>query len=683
MMKKPQSIEEALPAPMPEKKSSLAEAVTVAGNNGLGAAALIDAFGAAFGASDAQSALWRRSSRVRGLPGRPHGAGQELALCELLISKGADPLAASNSEDPYSMEGSLVGALAAAGLWKYAQAVVERAGPDGRARALLVLEQESQKKSFAPPSIHSMLANAGPGGIAFGAWLGMDASALVSGQPWAALSRTADDLEAFAKAGARMGDVDSRGQSLSEIFAQRAPGRDRQALMAAISRLAPAASKEVSVKMMEDMARWGSFKEFSTLARKAGLHPSKAAANNGRSMLGIALESGNWAVARDLMRAGADPMEPCGEQGLPAGARALIAESRWDNVKAAAGAQEAAVAELLAKMDFSWRSPEGLPILEAAAAAANQRAAKKVDWRGERGGAIEWREKPAIAWARAEPDSQGKPMWERALELGMPDQVAAAIAGWKMGEASWGASGLGVLEWAASVASESMSDESCPVWTLLSARLEAAEEARKPPTGGDRNFDVASPEQWSGAVRVLWEQAHLAQKESLASRGRWNAKRGPEMIIAGMKNWASRLKMRGIDAFEFDDLRNWAFAGWSDENPASGHWAGKMVLASVYLDAPELWVGDAVLDLAAKGTSVAINAACEAWDASRRRARGILPQSHSIYEWDWTPGGKVASSPLGPANSRLGMSIQERVDAAEARLDPPEPPRASSKARRL
>lgn len=651
---------EMLPMPLPEKKASIAEAVAAAaGMNISSAAALIGVLKEKFTADDAQFVLWKRAGRIRSLATCQEPA-QELGFCELLMSKGADPLLASENEKRWSSDRSLVGALVEAGAWQYAGLLVGRAGPAGKQRALALLGQEEGNLH----RLHVFLGTRGPHAIAFGADIGMDMSATVFDAPWAAMSASAADLAAFAKAGADLSARDSRGRSLAEIFAQRDAGAARQALLKAVAAREDSPRGEAAVAMMEKIASEGSFKEFAALAKGAGLSPAKTLASNGRTMLGVALESANWTMARGLMAAGANPMEPCGADGIPAGAHALLGSAVKRKTRAQVEAEGAILEGIFSKMDFSWRSADGLPMLEAAAASA-----RRAQPRG-----FFWNASAAAAWGAAEPESADNPLWARALDLGVQDRAVAAIAGKRIGESEWSPSGVGVLEWAATKTTVD-NGEGSAVNILVQARREAAASSPASAANDDKVMNLFTRKQWEATIKSFWSVAARAHEKRIAegehpSTRSWQVEYAAQKIQKAMAHWAREAEQRGIKSIDEKDLAEWAFGSWSDGDPYCGKWAGGILVGAVRRGAPPE-LGGLVLDLACKGTPEAIKAACEVWRRMETYGlSGALPQEHPIYAAD---AALIAELDL----TGLGKAIEGKRPKPSA--EPPAPPVKSTR----
>lgn len=658
---------EMLPEPLPEKKSSVADAVAAAAKIHVSsAAALIGALGSGFSREDAQSVLWSRVEKITRLATRPMEAPQEFAFCELLMSKGADPLLTCEKRFMWLGAGSILGALVEAGAWQYARQLIDKAGPAGKDQALALLSAE--RGGIA--QLHSILGARGPEAIAFAADIGMDMSATVFGEPWAAMSESAADFAAFAKAGANLSAKDGRGRSLAEIFAARNGGPARQALIKAAAGVSEAPRGEAAVAMMEKIAVEGSFKEFAALAKGAGLSPGKAFASNGRTMLGVALQSANWTMARGLIAAGANPMEPCGEDGIPAGAYALIASAVKRKTKAQIEGEGAILEGIFSKMDFGWRSADGLPMLEAVAASSR---------RAWPTASIFWNSAAAIAWGAVEPESRDNPLWARFLNLGVKNRAVAAVGGARVGESEWSPDGMGILAWAIA-RTHGDGEEGRAIDILVMARRAAA-AATMPGklADGDKVMDLFSRPQWDAAIKSIWDMAALAHEKKIAegepeSARKWLVEFALSRLQTGMAHWEREARDRAIAFIDEKTLGEWAMGSWRDDDPDCGKWAGEIMLGAVGSRAGQE-LGRLLLDLAIKGTPKAIKAACSVW--RRMETYGLseaLPKEHPIYEADSALIAELDQTSLGAA-------IGKKTQAKDKR--PPEPPATPKNTRRL
>lgn len=629
----------AMPGPAPEGDGSVVAMIDIAASMSLGSAlTLINLLPGGLSQEDAQAILFKRTLAIRNPSLQPEAAEQELGFCEFLIGKGADPMMPSPKADRWGSESSLIGALPKAGLWRYAQKLLERAGPGGEARALAVITAEHAAMN---KSLHERFGMGGPEGIAFAARLGMNMSETVGRAPWAAMSQDALDLRAFAAAGADLSAVDSQGRTLAEIFALRPPGRARQGLVQAIVELTQGGDQENVVKMMGTMAREGSFKEMAALAASGSLDPATAKDQDGRTMLGIALSNANWTMARDLMKAGAKPTEPCGADGIPAGARALTGIASEKASKARANAEAGCLETVFSKMDFSWRDKDGLPALEAMSAA---------DKMARPGGQVYWNMAAIEAWAKAEPESSGVPMWERAMSLKVQDAMVATVAGWRTRESSTSSAGLGLLEWAVSRTRSYWQEGRSNMTMLLRAR---GESARKNSCEKDEDLAMFKPEHWGKAATALWALADKAHEAVAAGKPDWEARRAAEHacdeFCLALRHWVVGARLRGKTPFSASDMQEWAFGRWSADNPASGTLAGKIIAAGIHAPREAMMAG-AIMDLAAKRTPSAAEAAEDAWkkmkvaDPSRE-----LPESHEMYGAHWEPIPELAQTQLWKA----------------------------------
>lgn len=645
----------ALPKALPER-SSLAAAVSSAATRSLSSALeLIKAAGGTLSAADAQEVLRNRTKRIRSLKQDEHDVSQEFEFCEILIAMGADPLMVPKEKPRWAAELSLIAALARCGAWSYAANIAERFGKQASREALIAEAPEP------PDGLLEMLARGGPGGIALANKLGMDMSATVAGAPWAAMSANADDLAAFAKAGADLSAKDERGRSLAEIFAQRPAGKARQSLVQAIAELLTGGDKDSAIKMMERIAQEGAFKELAALAKGAGVDPATAKTADGRSLLAIAARSANWTMARDLLKAGASPAEPSGPSGIPSGAFALVGMDAKKQTKARENAEKECLASLFAGIDFSWRSAAGERALEAVAAET-----------GATGRAFSWNLPAVEALARAEPDSANKPMWERAIDLKMPDDAVAGIAGIRIGESAWRSDGLGTLEWAVSKQHSSWSSGRSILGTLLCSRgWELSRHMSGRLTAPDKDLDIFAIDQWSGAAAWLWTAAASSAKKTKDGMSEWSARReidgGLSRFQEALRYWVVRAATRGKTPFSAEHVAEWAFGGWSDEDPESGAVAGGVIIAA--LGAGMHVASKAMLDLAQKQTPAAAKAANDIWrEMGRKYASPKLPEDHAIYKSEWTPSEELARTELWTAV----LELRERVAVPYA-----------SKARRL
>lgn len=649
----------AMPRPAREEAGSVAETISAAANMCLGSAIeLIKLLPGGLSKEDAQLILSERTSSIRNPSLSPEKARQELGFCEFLIAKGADPMMSSPKADRWGSQSSLIGVLPKAGLWSYAQMLLAREGPGGSAKALEVISAEHAKMGR---SLHELLGKGGPGGIAFAASLGMNMNEIVEKAPWAAMSQDVLDLRAFAAAGADLSALDGQGRSLAEIFAQRPPGRARQGLVQAIMELAQGGDKESVAKMMGKMAQEGSFKEISALAQSAGLDPATAKTPDGRTMLGMALACANWTMARDLMKAGSDPAEPCGADGIPAGAHALLAISSDKPSKARVNAEAGCLVAAFAGLDFSWRDKDGLPLLEAVKAAEQRRRESTY---------VYWCVAAVEAWGKAEPESNGRPMWERAMDLKMSDALVATVAGWRPRESSTSSAGLSILEWAVGRTRNYWQEERGNMATLLSSRGEAA---RARACEKDEDLAMFAPEHWKKAVAAFWALAEKAHEAKALGHKDWEhgraAQHACDELCLGLKHWVAWARVRGKTPFAAEDMQEWAFGRWSDDDSASGTWAGKIIMAGGN-DLREEMLAGALMDLAAKGTSEAIAAAESGWMKIRLgSSTRKLPESHEMYGRHWSPSPELAGT-------QLWKSVEERRAKVEA-------PAHVSKARRL
>ena len=315
-------------------------------------------------------------------------------------------------------------------------------------------------------------------------------------------------------------------------------------------------------------------------------------------------------------------------------------------------------------MDFSWRSADGLPMLEAAAASA-----RRAQPRG-----FFWNASAAAAWGAAEPESADNPLWARALDLGVQDRAVAAIAGKRIGESEWSPSGVGVLEWAATKTTVD-NGEGSAVNILVQARREAAASSPASAANDDKVMNLFTRKQWEATIKSFWSVAARAHEKRIAegehpSTRSWQVEYAAQKIQKAMAHWAREAEQRGIKSIDEKDLAEWAFGSWSDGDPYCGKWAGGILVGAVRRGAPPE-LGGLVLDLACKGTPEAIKAACEVWRRMETYGlSGALPQEHPIYAAD---AALIAELDL----TGLGKAIEGKRPKPSA--EPPAPPVKSTR----
>lgn len=567
------------PAPLDLSKASVYEILRRAASieNPEVAMALYEALGPRVSQEDTDRLLCDRASSIRYHFSQPdiyigrsrfESDRTGLAWADFLIQKGADPFKAKGSKKEYDYEPSLFETLVWGGYWSYAERLMADL-PDGVQRAGEAMSRDEARQlggihSAKSTSRSRAFMQGGARGLALAFSMGIGPNAESDDYPrppWVFECQTAEQLGAFIQAGVDLSVKSAQGATLEEALSARAPSKEKDEMLKLLraQENRAALDPEAVARSLAEMARSGSnWTEMKRAAKANAADPLKIKTSEGDDLLAVALGAGNWALARGLIDAGADPSAACSLKGLPTIAWALVSSPplSWSRKSPGAKAiekRDALEEGIFQLIDWSWRGPGGERLLEAALAA-------KAKAKG-----VEAQETPSYTackrMARMEPLTPSEPLWGRLARLGAETYMVSEAA-LKRPEESWMDPELGsLMGWMMAQRLPRYRSEAYAVRDQFSdfardLKYEFGREEEPGKGGFERGVmssrllkayqTIFAPEQWESAFGTYWKA--VADADSTAA----------EDIASRMKRylslWIEKAQEGGVEPFDFNRL---------------------------------------------------------------------------------------------------------------------------------
>jgi hypothetical protein len=604
----------------------------------------------------------------------------ELRWARALIDAGADPFEQRGPREELGFQGSFFEQLLKGQAWAYARALAS-ASEQSLARARAVVEdmgkESTQRWTWRAASGAEFRAQVfergGERGLALAFDLGVDPEGAPHGDPWVFSSSTAKELEAFAKAGARLDAKDRAGQGLRERFCSTPSGALREGLLSALTKLGgDGADEKQALKALGKLAATGKWTEVAALAKEAHADPLTTLVD-GSTLVGLAMGAGNWELAGKMVEKGADLWTPC---ALSGGGPAILAVgwgpcAHWSDSAPKRARQDAARELIANKIDWSWRSASGQKFLEAALAAHPSTRSPMLS-----GSKVSLGLEAIKAAIKKDPIDPTDPLWSRLARLDSEcDWVIREAAVTRAQEPWIDAQGKALM---AVMIERGMSKG---IESSMGRGLAAFEEKNCPTPAAPESSNsfgfrrVQTPEEVARRDEVAqklcsdprhWEQAF----EAAFARG--NAEmESPKAkmfhaLAARMERWLDESARLGVEAFDFKRLgkalAHHVTVGGGEHWFASESWPAKLAKLCVAKRPQEAgWI---FLDLVEKSNGASMKVAREIWSLARQNGVEIdLPGEHRLMREPGAVDAKLASDPLW-------VSIEEAVVARASRPRP-------------
>lgn len=602
-----------------------------------------------------------------------------LAMAQALIDKGASPFAKSAAEDDRynGHDETFFATLVKGGFWAHARLIAAVPGNKEACRAAIAdaatLRRAWSALSKASDGGYAMLADAGAEGFRLGFMAGMGPNDIAGKNPWFFSCSTAEALAQCIGAGADLslkGAQDSAvaGKTFEEslclgLAGGALIGNDVRAQMLALLRKqGPAAlDAEAGGRALAGLVKVGSrWQQVKEVQDAYGISAVELEDSDGATMLELAIGTGNWMLASNLMRAGADPGAASKRSGLPIIAQALWVEpmglhrdGKLSEGKVAARKREEATQEVLAALDFEWRDSAGLRLLEAAHAKAAIGLAG-----GEPKGMISWTAANSMI-GRAAIDNKA-PLWRRLLDAnGRLTSVEAAAK--RRSEPWMCPDGEGLLS------------------TLLTARaIELSKSSRTTGFGCDNMEEfvsvlrVADDSEWAAKRSIelfapaQWKSAWPKWSETLLSSREAEREALVHAMREGVHGWIELARKSGVepqDMFDFKLMGRLISGGWGEQEASALRELRMHIAEKICLACPGQggWI---LLDILAVQSWSSMDSAMKIW--LKVEAHGELlaiPSEHRLFQESGAVGEKLC-------NHMFWRSLEERVVSEAAAPKP-------------
>jgi hypothetical protein len=572
-------------------------------------------------------------------------AGKPLAWGQKLIEWGADPFLHQGSEADYTYKKSFFEMVVKGGYWAYAGLLVA-SDPDGVEKSKAAFDRMNVSESprryssvvagqaCAPTRAQEILAQSGAKALALGFKSGMDPNTVVLGQPWMFSSIDAPSLQAFIDAGANPTARNGQGHTLSEAIASREPSRARQELLSLARKVQSgenAGDKPAATREALALAKAGSaHREVHKAARAAGMELRDIKSENGMPMLGVAIESGNWGLVGEMLKTGADPKQLT-PSGFPVAAMVLsstASASRSSTSSAKLVKARDCMDALIDSLDFSWRSEQGEPLLEAFCKSKHSQGPLHIPYEA------------LSRWIKKEPLDATNPLWHRLHLLGESPWVVRSCAEQRPDE-PWHMGKLMLMELLLMGSLPKISSYGERSWDTENGlgkffqRCSSGEGARA------RMERICAPEQWEAAFSAYWKAARENksdyQCEELATR-----------VVTALEYWVGLAAKLDLEPFDMQRLSQSVTQGWQPGADGSSprvnageaiHIFGNKICALMPYKA-----GGLLLDILDVQRSSAIEVGYRIWRfCQKEKVKLALPESHPLFSEPGRVGAELAN----------------------------------------
>lgn len=588
-------------------------------------------------------------------------ASAGLGWAERLIGWGADPFAhrgepaASGSEERY--EESFFECVMEGGFWAYAAKLALSSKESKRGAQLAVARMNIAagpdrwlRRAGWPgrpgSRAQEIMSEGGAPALALGFALGLDPDSLAKSQPWVFSCKDAASVRAFAATGFDAEAKNAFGLTLPEACARVALAKTRQEMQqAAMEALAaraklkkaeepaaqnspsPASGSVFAGAHVLALAPRASWREVERASKAAGLDPLSMADERGNTLLALAVETANWALASELIRAGADPLAVSGSPPIPVALRALGAEGSMSMGRSSMSttkrqALEKLALEMIDKVDFSWRDGQGRPPLEAFAAAYPRRLP---GWRA------------FDRWIEREPVDPANPLWARAARCGIPLFMLAPCA-LRREQEPWMAPGLGLLALLATAptpkslyAGDARAPELSNFMKSLGSGASAAPMMGK----------LCAPAQWEAACAAMWDKSRAGHRQEETAVG----------LAEAISRWGKVAAEADVEAFDMPLMSRALLAGFESDPegrdaPGEAPELAKAIGVALCVARP-FEAGSLVLDALGSGQPRAMAVGYEIWRAARARGADLrAPAEHPVYAARGELAEKLSNHPI-------------------------------------